>query len=117
MLEEYNGLGYASRGVPSPYVWSGTDQYRSGKYVRDGDYDPNAIDSQPGCAGLLMAMRALERSIDFGAQMPPPAVLPQASSPHAPDDARPRPPSVINPAKGSIGDFIASILSAILRRK
>src|SRR4029077_15766876 len=47
-LEEYNGLGYAARGVPSPYVWSGTDQYRSGKYVRDGIYDPNAVDSQPG---------------------------------------------------------------------
>src|SRR6202165_3343147 len=33
-LEEYNGLGYASRGRPSPYLWSGTNQYRSGKYVR-----------------------------------------------------------------------------------
>ena len=27
MLEQYNGLGYAARGRPSPYVWSGTDQY------------------------------------------------------------------------------------------
>lgn len=116
-LEEYNGLGYASRGVPSPYVWSGTDQYRSGKYVRDGVYDPNAIDGQLGCAGLLMAMRALDRSIDLDAQMPPPAAPPPAPNPHAPDKAKPRPPSVINPAKGSIGDFIASILSAIFRRK
>ena len=31
-LEQYNGLGYAARGVPCPYVWAGTDQYRSGKY-------------------------------------------------------------------------------------
>jgi lysozyme family protein len=44
-LEEYNGLGYAARGVPSPYTWSGTDQYKSGKYVRDGVYDSAAIDS------------------------------------------------------------------------
>lgn len=116
-LEEYNGLGYASRGVPSPYVWSGTDQYRSGKYVRDGVYDPNAIDGQLGCAGLLMAMRALDRSIALDAQMPPPAAPPQAPNRHAPDNAKPRPPSVINPAKGSIGDFIASILFAIFRRK
>lgn len=116
-LEEYNGLGYASRGVPSPYVWSGTDQYRSGKYVRDGVYDPNAIDGQLGCAGLLMTMRVLDRSIDFGAQIPRPAVLRQASCPHASDNAKPRPSSVINPAKGSIGDSIASILSAIFRRK
>lgn len=64
-LEEYNGLGYAARGRPSPYIWSGTDQYRSGKYVRDGVYDPNAIDSQPGCAGLLMAMMALDPTIMF----------------------------------------------------
>src|SRR3954447_14071144 len=35
LLEQYNGLGYARRGVPSPYVWAGTDQYRAGKYVRD----------------------------------------------------------------------------------
>ena len=64
-LEEYNGLGYASRGVASPYVWAGTDQYRSGKYVRDGVYDPDVIDSQAGCAGLLMAMKALDPSIAF----------------------------------------------------
>jgi lysozyme family protein len=35
LWEEYNGLGYAARGVPSAYVWSGTDQYESGKYVAD----------------------------------------------------------------------------------
>lgn len=65
MLEEYNGLGYAARGRPSPYIWSGTDQYVSGKYVLDGVYDPNAVDSQLGCAGLLMAMGALDPSIKF----------------------------------------------------
>src|SRR6266481_2449255 len=27
MLEEYNGLGYANMGVPSPYLWAGTNQY------------------------------------------------------------------------------------------
>jgi hypothetical protein len=56
LLEQYNGLGYAARGVPSPYIWAGTDQYHSGKYVRDGVYDPNVVDRQLGCAGLLMAM-------------------------------------------------------------
>jgi lysozyme family protein len=54
MLEQYNGLGYASRGIPSPYVWSGTDQYVGGKYVRDGVFDPSAVDQQLGCAGLLL---------------------------------------------------------------
>jgi len=52
-LEEYNGLGYAQKGVPSPYIWAGTDQYKSGKYVADHVYDPNAVDKQLGCAGIL----------------------------------------------------------------
>jgi lysozyme family protein len=106
-LEEYNGLGYAARGVPSPYVWSGTDQYRCGKYVRDGVYDPNAIDSQLGCAGLLMAMMALDPTITFtGAKFIP--VAPKAAAPR---------PSITSPAKGSIGAWVASILSAIFKSK
>jgi len=53
IIEKYNGLGYAGKGIPSPYVWAGTDQYSHGKYVADGVFDPNYIDTQLGCAGLL----------------------------------------------------------------
>lgn len=56
MLEKYNGLGYASKGVPSPYVWAGTNQYVKGKYVADHVYDPDHVDTQLGCAGLLKFM-------------------------------------------------------------
>lgn len=56
MLEKYNGLGYAAKGLPSPYLWAGTNQYSKGKYVRDGVYDPNHVDTQLGCAGLLKFM-------------------------------------------------------------
>jgi lysozyme family protein len=56
MLEKYNGLGYASKGLPSPYIWAGTNQYVRGKYVADGVFDPNHVDTQLGCAGLLMRM-------------------------------------------------------------
>jgi lysozyme family protein len=62
-LEQYNGLGYAARNVPSPYLWAGTDQYRSGKFVRDGIYDAAAVDSQPGCVALLQHMMQLDPSI------------------------------------------------------
>jgi lysozyme family protein len=116
MLEQYNGLGYAIRGVPSPYLWSGTDQYRSGKYVRDGVYDPAAIDSQPGCAGLLLAIMALDRSVSFDGKMPPTTVSSAAPKPRA-RDLKPPAPSFTNPSKGSIGAFIASILSAIVNSK
>ncbi|WP_298261005.1 hypothetical protein [Bradyrhizobium sp.] len=110
-LEQYNGLGYAARGVPSPYLWEGTDQYRSGKYVRDGVYDPDVIDSQAGCAGLLMAMRALDPSISFpgGAQ---PAGCAAASKKAAPPPSNI--PSIKTPAPGSIGAWIASALVWLL---
>lgn len=65
LLERYNGIGYANRGLPSPYLWSGTDQYSSGKYVADGVFDPNEVDKQLGCAGLIIAMMSLDSSIKF----------------------------------------------------
>jgi lysozyme family protein len=115
LLEQYNGLGYASRGRPSPYIWSGTDQYVSGKYVRDGVYDPDAVDRQLGCAGLLMAMMALDPTITFaGVTITPPAPPKPATS------DTPKPPSITSPAKGSIGAaiaFVASAIFSIFRRK
>ena len=63
MLEQYNGLGYANRNVPSPYLWSGTDQYTKGKYVADHVYDPNVVDLQLGCAGLLKFMGIFNKTI------------------------------------------------------
>lgn len=82
MLERYNGLGYASKGLPSPYLWSGTDQYVAGKYVADGVFSAQTVDKQLGCAGLLFVMQALDPSIDFG--VPNPLPLPSASIASAP---------------------------------
>ncbi len=58
LLERYNGLGYSRRGIPSPYIWAGTNQYVKGKYVSDGVFDPNHVDKQLGCAGLLKKLGA-----------------------------------------------------------
>lgn len=63
LWEEYNGLGYAARGVPSAYVWSGTDQYASGKYVADRVYRAGVVDVQEGCAGILAMMLAIDPTI------------------------------------------------------
>ena len=63
LLESYNGLGYFRMGIPSPYVWSSTDQYVKGKYIADGHFDPNAVDHQLGCAALLARMSLIDRSI------------------------------------------------------
>lgn len=63
LLESYNGLGYFRMGAPSPYVWAGTNQYIRGKYIADGHFDPNAIDHQLGCAGLIQRMAKLDSTI------------------------------------------------------
>ena len=67
ILEQYNGEGYWLHGMPSPYLWSGTDQYARGKYVRDGVFDYTAVDEQLGCAGLIATMKAIDGSIAFAA--------------------------------------------------
>jgi lysozyme family protein len=51
--ELYNGTGYEDKGVPSPYVLAGTSAYQKGKYVADGQYDPNHVDEQLGVATLM----------------------------------------------------------------
>lgn len=77
LLEQYNGLAYANHGVPSPYIWSGTDQYIRGKVLVDhGPIEP-VVDKQLGCAGLILAMQALDPSIAFGGApklVPPPPI-------------------------------------------
>jgi len=91
-------------------VWAGTDQYVSGKYVRDGVYDPNVVDQQLGCAGLLIAMMALDPTITFtGAKLTP---VPPQSTPKPPQST----PSITNPSPGSLGAFIASVFAAIFKR-
>jgi lysozyme family protein len=60
--EKYNGWGYLKRGN-SPYLWSWTSEYRGGKYVADGVYDPRHWDEQPGCVALLKQLAALEPAV------------------------------------------------------
>lgn len=81
-LERYNGTGYAARGLPSPYIWAGTDQYKSGKYVADGVFDPDVVDRQLGCAGLLLAMGELDAEVKAAMHQtgPAPAAAPKPST-------------------------------------
>lgn len=57
-LEGYNGWGYRlyHAHVLSPYLWSGSLHYKSGKYVADGTWSDTAISSQLGSAVLLRRM-------------------------------------------------------------
>lgn len=69
-LEGFNGFGYHSRGVNSPYLWSGSTAYgppeqRAGKFVADGVFDPNKVDPQLGVAVVLKELLGLDPSISF----------------------------------------------------
>jgi len=53
-FESWNGWGYRSRNVNSPYLWGLSNHARGvGKFVADGRYDPEAETAQAGAAVLL----------------------------------------------------------------
>ena len=63
-LERFNGFGYRGKGIPSPYLWGGSSVQKRGKYVRDGVFDPNVMDTQLG------AMTVLRRLCELDAETP-----------------------------------------------
>jgi lysozyme family protein len=54
-LEGYNGYGYhkATININSPYLWSYSNHYTKGKFVKDGVFSPTAVSKQCGAAILL----------------------------------------------------------------
>lgn len=56
--EVFNGMGYRNKGRVSPYLWSGTTLYKSGKYVADGVYSSSAVDKQLGVMPLYQILLA-----------------------------------------------------------
>ena len=57
-LEKYNGLGYRNYHpeVKTPYLWSGTNHYSTGKYIADGRWDPTAESKQLGAVLILKGL-------------------------------------------------------------
>lgn len=63
-LEKYNGWGYRRPHFPhSPYLWSGTNHYAKGKYVRDSVYDPDVVSGQSGACAILKRVMELDPSV------------------------------------------------------
>ncbi|GGU55210.1 hypothetical protein GCM10009504_10320 [Pseudomonas laurentiana] len=71
-LELYNGIGYRlyHPHVLTPYLWSFSNHYQSGKYVSDGTWSDSAKSAQCGAAVLLRRM-AENGYIDFADQPSP----------------------------------------------
>ncbi len=64
-LEKYNGWGYRlyHAHVKSPYLWSFSNHYTSGKYVADGTWSDTAVSRQCGAAVII---RRLEERGEIG---------------------------------------------------
>ena len=58
-LERYNGFGYRIRGLATPYLWSFSDRYSSGKFVQDGVFSFEVVSKQCGAAVVLKRLIAL----------------------------------------------------------
>lgn len=55
-LEKYNGFGYRYRAINSPYLWSFTQHYKMGKFIKDGTFSPTALSKQIGAGTLLIGL-------------------------------------------------------------
>lgn len=79
--ESFNGFGYRSpsRNIPSPYLWGGTSVQRCGKFVQDGVYSADVMDTQIGAMAVLKEIMALDPEARFKA--PGPKSTPAASAP------------------------------------
>jgi len=59
--ERFNGFGYRlyHPTVLTPYLWSGSNHHRAGKYTADGKFDPKALSEQVGVAVVWKALEAM----------------------------------------------------------
>lgn len=63
-LEEFNGVGYRTKGVPSPYLWAGSSHYLRGKFVADHKYNAKFVDPQSGVMTVLKCLTQIDPSLD-----------------------------------------------------
>jgi lysozyme family protein len=52
-FEKYNGFGYRSRHINTPYLWSFSNHYTAGKFAADGVFSPVLVSKQCGAAVLI----------------------------------------------------------------
>ena len=60
VLESFNGYGYSNfKGINSPYIFSGSNQYISGYYIADHVYSKTEVSQQIGIALILQKLISL----------------------------------------------------------
>lgn len=65
--ENFNGWGYRSKGIPSPYVFGATSVQKPGKFIADHVYDPEKMDPQLGVVAIIKELFKLDKSLAFDA--------------------------------------------------
>src|SRR5262245_2219407 len=83
-LEKYNGWGTRARGVPTPYLWSYSNNYSRGKYVADHVWSDGAVSQQCGAMPILRRMMASDGTVKFAPTKQPDVPVPKP----APSPAR-----------------------------
>lgn len=120
-LESYNGRGYEMRGLPSAYLWGGTNIQRPGKFggyvggvFVDNHFFPDVIDGQLGCAGMLATMMTIDLSIQFARETPMGVVEPPITPPgpiQGPlPPAAPLPPRTPTPTPVAVPAYVQAML-------
>jgi lysozyme family protein len=82
--ERFNGLGYTTKGVNSPYLWAGSNLQQPGKYVADHVWDSKATDKQLGVMTVIKRLCELRPDIAKavgGSYLPPPPDVEPAPKP------------------------------------
>ena len=81
--ELFNGFGPRLHGRNSGYLWSGSNNYTGGKYVSDGVWNSEAVDSQLGVIPIMFRMVEIRPSLTL------PIAFPSATTPLMPIQAAP----------------------------
>ncbi len=115
-MEKYNGTGYHTKDLPSPYVWGGTNIQKPGKWIADHVFDSKYMDTQPGCAPLLRAIADLDPTVKFVRETP----MGTDDSAPTPDRPKPAEPPMTKPLEqsktvwGGIGQWLAGSGAGII---
>ena len=112
-LEKFNGFGYRKRGLPSPYLWSYSTAYTSGKFVKDRKWDATAVSRQSGAMVLLheLARQSVEIARAIEPNAAPVAVTIDESERDAP--AKDRSPWSGRPVYGAVVGGVMAVVAKV----
>ncbi len=109
-LEKYNGWGYLGK-TNSPYLWSYSSNYTSGKYIADHVYSRTAVSTQCGAMVIIARLAALDKSVAEELAMPSPA-----KTPPPPDIPAPKTIPTQPAPQGGFFVWLLSVLAVFRKR-